>query len=375
MQMEDEELHILIIDNNREDIAILLRYLEGYPSPLSVSHVVMAEEAIERLKHHRYDVCLVDIHLPGMGGIEFIRHILAHGDNLPTIVITEGGDEKTAARAIKLGAYDYLLKNEIDAALLNKTIFHALEDHGNKRENERLQRELESYAVQLENEISVRKQAEETLQKAHQELELRVSERTAELKKVEDSLVEAQRIARLGNWDWDIRKNTLWWSDEIYRIFGLEPKEVGVTYEAFLNSVHPDDRALVIKAVDEALYAKHNYSIDHRIIRPDGVVRICHEKGEATYNDGGKPIKSAPHIFEALKPAFEANPDFVYDGELYASHLRDDFEKLISLAKKTKPTAADLEESAKNLQYWVYDIVTDEAFGIRSERLNDIVLL
>lgn len=105
------------------------------------------------------------------------------------------------------------------------------------------------------------------------------------------NLSEAQRIAHLGNWNWDIVKNTLWWSDEIYRIFGLKPQEFGATYEAFLNSVHPDDREFVKQAVNKALYEKKPYSIDHRIILPDGSERIVHEQAEVTFDEADKPIR------------------------------------------------------------------------------------
>jgi PAS domain S-box-containing protein len=110
------------------------------------------------------------------------------------------------------------------------------------------------------------------------------------LRKSEASLSMAQRIAHLGNWEWDLRTNKLYWSDEIYRIFGLTPQEFGATYEAFLNSVHPDDREFVKKAVNEALYGMP-YSIDHRIILPDCTVRIVHEQGEVTFGESGEPIR------------------------------------------------------------------------------------
>lgn len=116
--------------------------------------------------------------------------------------------------------------------------------------------------------------------------------KTAEeaLIKSEDSLAKAQRIAHLGNWDWNIQTNDLQWSDEIYRIFGLNPKEFGATYEAFLDSVHPEDRESVKKAVNEALYGMP-YSIDHRIVLPDGTVRIVHEQGEVTFGESGEPVR------------------------------------------------------------------------------------
>jgi DNA ligase-1 len=73
----------------------------------------------------------------------------------------------------------------------------------------------------------------------------------------------------------------------------------------------------------------------------------------------GKPIVSAPHILEALQPFVKNNPDVVLDGELYNHKLKNDFEKIISLVRKTKPTAEDLEESKELVQYWVYDMMTD----------------
>ncbi len=113
----------------------------------------------------------------------------------------------------------------------------------------------------------------------------------AALRKSEASLAEAQRISSLGNWDWDIMKNELRWSDEIYRIFGLKPREFGATYEAFLNSVHPDDREFVRKSVDEALYQKKHYSIDHRIVLPNGSERIVQERAEVFLDEAGRPIR------------------------------------------------------------------------------------
>lgn len=121
-----------------------------------------------------------------------------------------------------------------------------------------------------------------------------ISQRKAAEEKIrlsEARLAEAQRIARLGNWDWDIVSNTLAWSDEIYRIFGLQPREFGATYEEFLNSVHPDDRAHVQRAVDEALERGTPYSIDHRILLPDGGQRIVHEQAEVTFDGSGRALR------------------------------------------------------------------------------------
>ncbi len=109
------------------------------------------------------------------------------------------------------------------------------------------------------------------------------------LRRSEASLANAQRIAHLGNWDWNVTTGELKWSDEVYRIFGLEPNEFEVTYDAFLATVHPEDRVLVQKAVANAL-AGSPYGIDHRIVLPDGTVRIVHEQGEVELGADGEPI-------------------------------------------------------------------------------------
>jgi diguanylate cyclase (GGDEF)-like protein/PAS domain S-box-containing protein len=119
-----------------------------------------------------------------------------------------------------------------------------------------------------------------------------------EFKKAEEALraserfmKTAQQIAHLGSWDWDIVNNTLVWSDEVYRIFGLRKDFFGATYEAFLNSVHPEDRQSVIDAVNAALHERKQYSIDHRITLPDGTVRIVHEQGDVTFDASGSPVR------------------------------------------------------------------------------------
>lgn len=110
------------------------------------------------------------------------------------------------------------------------------------------------------------------------------------LRKSEKSLANAQRIAKIGNWDWDIVNNGLWWSDEIYRIFGVAPQDFGATYEAFLSFVHPEDRESVKNAVNEALQKKVKYSINHRIILIDGSIKTVHEMAEVVFSEDGNPV-------------------------------------------------------------------------------------
>lgn len=100
----------------------------------------------------------------------------------------------------------------------------------------------------------------------------------------------------------------------------------------------------------------------------DGMRCIATARGLHTRN--GKPILSCPHIVEELTPLFTADPDLILDGELYNHDLHDDFNTIISAARKTKPNAADLEESARLIQYHIYDMPSHE--GVFSERIQAI---
>src|SRR5262249_28072469 len=138
----------------------------------------------------------------------------------------------------------------------------------------------------------------ERIQASHTALEQRIAERTHELeerkraeaalRKSEASLREAQRIARLGNWEWNVSANELRWSDEIYSIFGLPPQQFGATYEAFLERVHPADREKVEEAVRQSLETGRPYSVEHRVVRPDGEGRIVREQAEILRDEAGK---------------------------------------------------------------------------------------
>ncbi len=106
-------------------------------------------------------------------------------------------------------------------------------------------------------------------------------------------LEEAQRMARIGNWEWNIATGGLTWSDEIYRIFGRTSQSFVATYDTFLNSVHPEDRERVRAAVNISLRHRQPYDIDHRIVLPDGAERVVHEHGEVFQDNAGRAVRMA----------------------------------------------------------------------------------
>ncbi len=105
-------------------------------------------------------------------------------------------------------------------------------------------------------------------------------------------LANAQRIARLGHWDWGIADGAIAWSDEIRRIFGLPPESEPMPVDAMLALVHPEDRATVRAALDRCLASRSGaHSWDYRIIRPDGAVRILAAQAEAAFDASGRAVR------------------------------------------------------------------------------------
>ena len=158
------------------------------------------------------------------------------------------------------------------------------------------------------------------------------------LKRSNERLENAQRIARMGGWDWDIEKDDLHWSDEIYRIFGVEPGEFGATYEAFLGFVHPEDRMSVHRNVTEALTLRKPYSIEHRIVLADGTVKVVHEHGEVRFNSAGSPVAMSGTVQDITE-----RKQIDEQLRLYRDHLRELVEE----------RTADLHELNEKLKFEV----------------------
>jgi|GEM_PF-595819 len=113
------------------------------------------------------------------------------------------------------------------------------------------------------------------------------------LREGEERLNRAQKIAHLGSWELDVATDQLSWSNEVYRIFGLQPGEFGASYEAFLEAVHPEDREAVDTAYSGSLCeGRDSYEIEHRIVRKSGEVRVVLEKCEHYRDESGRIIRS-----------------------------------------------------------------------------------
>lgn len=128
------------------------------------------------------------------------------------------------------------------------------------------------------------------------------------LRVTQERLNRAQQITMTGCWDWDIPGKSLWWSDEIYRMFGIDAGKSKATYESFLKAVHPDDREVVEYAVHQAFYGGKPYSIDHRIVMPNGEVKVVHEEADIVLGESGRPLRmlgTVQDVTEKRRAEFE----------------------------------------------------------------------
>ncbi len=145
--------------------------------------------------------------------------------------------------------------------------------------------------------ITERKKAEEALKKAYDNLEEIIEERTAQLeqaynslKESEEGLSEAQRMAHIGNWEWDIETDKAYWSGEMYRIFGRDPGKRAPSCSEYFNYIHPGDRDKYCDAIRKAVKGKP-FGIDYRIVPDNGEKRIVHMNLKFVTDHKNIPVK------------------------------------------------------------------------------------
>lgn len=155
-------------------------------------------------------------------------------------------------------------------------------------------------------------------------------------------LEESQRSARVGSWEWDLETGALTWSEEMYRIYGLDPEADEIDYERYRSLIHPEERGIGRAKVEASLESYEPFSYDHRIIRPDGTVRTVHARGRVVRGPDGKPLRmigSGQDVTERKRQ--EDRSRFLADtGHILASSL-DYEETLRQVAETAVPDMAD----------------------------------
>ena len=128
--------------------------------------------------------------------------------------------------------------------------------------------------------ITERKRAEEELQVLYRDLQ-----------ESKTSLEEAQRVAHVGSWVWDLEKNHVTYSDEYHRIFGLTPTKDPIDIATVREMIHPEDREYVFRTAEESIRSGERAECEHRILRPNGEIRIVHSVGDLKKDASGRPYQ------------------------------------------------------------------------------------
>jgi PAS domain S-box-containing protein len=259
-EVKSKKIEILLVEDNPADAGIVDEYLqEIYGDAYSLTICDYMKKALELLNKRAFDLILLDLNLPDSNGLDSFNVIFKKVPDCPIIILTGLNDESVGIKAVKLGAQDFLIKNNINAGGLKHSITHSLERY--------------------------------QLLKALVEASKKLEHKTLDLLRKQEQFEEAQKMAHLGSWEWDIQGNTIAWSDELFRIFGLKPGQFTPTSGSALKYTHHDDIELVNKMTASAYKDKIHISIDYRITQPSGVNRIVHEEIEPITDMEGKPVK------------------------------------------------------------------------------------
>jgi PAS domain S-box-containing protein len=138
---------------------------------------------------------------------------------------------------------------------------------------------------------TARRRNVELLEQARNDLESQVAVRTAELRRSQAYLVAGQEMSHTGSWSQRIGTAEVYWSDETYRVFGLDPTRPALTHEQILELCHPAYRDQLAEAWDAAVRKSQPFEFDLRIIRPHGSTRYVHTKGQPLLDDAGAVVE------------------------------------------------------------------------------------
>jgi signal transduction histidine kinase/CheY-like chemotaxis protein len=228
-----EQLKLLVIDDDDVDRLQLKRALKssGFEYTLTEYEDTALASIADFLCEHPFDCIFLDYLLPGNTGLSVLKKIREKGVRIPIVMITSQGNEGIAVELMKAGASDYIVKNSINGPALGQVLRNMIR-------MSRVERERED----AEN-------------------ALRISEAR---------LAEAQRIAKVGNWEFQIKSKDGYCSLELYNVFGVHPHSFASALEDFQRRIHPEDRHLILSTASNALRGA-SFNIDFRIVTDNGI--------------------------------------------------------------------------------------------------------
>lgn len=289
---ENRVIRVLIVD---DDPVIRVVFAEALAAiGVATDEVESGEQALAAIARRVPDLVLLDFAMPGMDGFETCRALrkLSVAHKIPILIAT--GYPETVEDAFQAGATDFIHK-PVDPQLLQHRVRFLM-------------------------------RAQATL---------------AKLSESEERLANAQRLTRMGNWEWTAGDEAMIWSEGIYRLFDMQQRPGASTHEAFLRAAHPHDRAALEKALCEALSESRPLSLEHRIVLPSGTEHIVHQQGEVLRGENGSPdrISGTMHDITERRQAEDQIRHLAFYDSLTAlpnrRMLADHLKRLLDRAKDT----------------------------------------
>lgn len=247
------KIKILLIEDNPSDARLIDIYLkESFLNLYTLTNAPLLSKGIELMDRNKYDIVLLDLTLPDSNGLGTFKKIFEKHPGTPIVVLTGMNDESLGLVTVQLGAQEFLFKNDLDSKILKRSVNYSIERH-------LLVSKLKEYNNKLEFS--------------------------------EKRLKEAQQIAHVGHWEWDIDSDSMTWSEELYRIYGLNPEEVKPTYQTLMQKVHQEDLPALRSTLESGIHNHNAFSIYYRIIRSDNSVRFIHGNVDVLINEQDKAVR------------------------------------------------------------------------------------
>ncbi len=291
---------VLLIEDNPADARLVEIFLRE--STLLDCQITRADElqsGLEKLEEGEFDVILLDLTLPDSQGFSTVKTMIEEFPEYTIIVMTGLEDENLALNSVKAGAQDFIVKGKFDANLLSRTISYAIERHS-------LTKRIEDYA------------------------------RT--IKENERRLIEAQNMARIGNWELDIITSKMFWSEEVFRILGYGEKRFEPTLNAYLADVINEDAERVRTEINRSMEKGAQFQLEYRLKLADGTIKTVANQGQIKMSQKSGSIVLVGTIQDisslrgqspaGLSPAFKGSADTLAE-KLRRTGLKADQEKVL----------------------------------------------
>jgi signal transduction histidine kinase len=224
-------LRVLLLEDDPTDAELIQKVLEADNIACEVTRVQTRTDYLSGLEHPEISLILADYKLPSFDGLSALELAQSLRPDLPFIFVSGALGEEVAIEALKIGATDYVLKSRLSR--LAPSVKRALREAGDRTQ---------------------RKRAEDALRRS------------------EMYLAEAQALSHTGSFGWDILSGEIYWSDETYRIFEIDPT-TKPTVQMVLDRTHPDDRLYLRQIIERVALERRSFSAEHRLRTPNGSVK------------------------------------------------------------------------------------------------------